>query len=66
MGAGRTELMKAIYGAIHCSQGQVFLETELVNINSPQQGLANGIAYISEDRKGDGLILGLSSPPSNA
>tara|TARA_R110001583_G_scaffold26571_7_gene95849 strand:+ start:17979 stop:19484 length:1506 start_codon:yes stop_codon:yes gene_type:complete len=60
MGAGRTELMKAIYGAIPCSQGDVFLEEELVNISNPQQGLAHGIAYISEDRKGDGLVLGLS------
>ena len=60
MGAGRTELMKAIYGALPCRAGEVYLESERVNISNPQQGLANGIAYISEDRKGDGLILGLS------
>ncbi|PKG39747.1 ribose ABC transporter ATP-binding protein RbsA [Psychromonas sp. Urea-02u-13] len=60
MGAGRTELMKAIYGALSCTQGEILLEGKLVNITNPQQGLANGIAYISEDRKGDGLILGLS------
>ena len=60
MGAGRTELMKVIYGALPSISGEVLIEGKTVKIDSPQQGLANGIAYISEDRKGDGLILGLS------
>ncbi|MFB1077558.1 ribose ABC transporter ATP-binding protein RbsA [Photobacterium damselae] len=60
MGAGRTELMKVIYGALTRESGDVILNGKIINPISPQDGLANGIAYISEDRKGDGLILGLS------
>ena len=60
MGAGRTELMKVIYGALPSERGVINLNNKTVNPVSPQDGLANGIAYISEDRKGDGLVLGLS------
>ncbi|USD62408.1 ribose ABC transporter ATP-binding protein RbsA [Vibrio sp. SCSIO 43140] len=60
MGAGRTELMKIIYGALKRQSGDVILNGKTINPDSPQEGLANGIAYISEDRKGDGLVLGLS------
>ncbi len=60
MGAGRTELMKVIYGALPRDGGDVVLNGKTVNPISPRDGLSNGIAYISEDRKGDGLILGLS------
>lgn len=60
MGAGRTELMKVIYGALERESGDVILDGKSVNARNPQEGLANGIAYISEDCKGDGLILSLS------
>ncbi|PKH05252.1 ribose ABC transporter ATP-binding protein RbsA [Moritella sp. Urea-trap-13] len=60
MGAGRTELMKAIYGALPRESGDVLLEGKVISPITPRDGLANGIAYISEDRKGDGLVLGLS------
>lgn len=60
MGAGRTELMKVIYGALPYESGEIKLHGKTINPISPQDGLANGIAYISEDRKGDGLVLGLS------
>ncbi len=60
MGAGRTELMKVIYGALERESGDVLLNGKVINPTSPHDGLANGIAYISEDRKGDGLVLGLS------
>ncbi|WNJ97413.1 ribose ABC transporter ATP-binding protein RbsA [Vibrio ruber] len=60
MGAGRTELMKVIYGAFPREKGEVRLDGKVVSPNTPQEGLASGIAYISEDRKGDGLVLGLS------
>lgn len=60
MGAGRTELMKVIYGALPSERGVINLDQKTINPVSPQDGLANGIAYISEDRKGDGLVLGLS------
>ena len=60
MGAGRTELMKAIYGALKRDSGELQLDGKIINPQTPQEALACGIAYISEDRKGDGLILGLS------
>lgn len=60
MGAGRTELMKVIYGALDRVSGNVILDGKVINPTSPQEGLASGIAYISEDRKGDGLVLSLS------
>jgi len=60
MGAGRTELMKVIYGALERTSGEVVLDGKSINPRSPQDGLSNGIAYISEDRKGDGLVLSLS------
>lgn len=60
MGAGRTELMKVIYGALEKQSGEVLLEGKPISVKTPQEGLARGIAYISEDRKGDGLVLSLS------
>ena len=60
MGAGRTELMKILYGALPRSAGRVLLNGREINIRTPQDGLANGIVYISEDRKRDGLVLGMS------
>ncbi|QUM77813.1 ribose ABC transporter ATP-binding protein RbsA [Moritella sp. 24] len=60
MGAGRTELMKAIYGALARESGDVILDDKVISPVTPRDGLVNGIAYISEDRKGDGLVLGLS------
>ena len=60
MGAGRTELVKTIYGALPHTSGTIKLNNKNINPRTPQEGLASGIAYISEDRKGDGLILRLS------
>ncbi|MXN89118.1 ribose ABC transporter ATP-binding protein RbsA [Pasteurella canis] len=60
MGAGRTELMKVIYGALPRSSGKIRLNEKEIHNTCPQDGLNNGIVYISEDRKGDGLILGMS------
>ncbi|CAI1075458.1 ribose ABC transporter ATP-binding protein RbsA [Serratia ficaria] len=60
MGAGRTELMKILYGAAPRKAGGVTLDGHEVIAHSPQDGLANGIVYISEDRKRDGLVLGMS------
>ncbi|ACX90217.1 ribose ABC transporter ATP-binding protein RbsA [Pectobacterium parmentieri] len=60
MGAGRTELMKILYGALPRTSGNVTLDGRDVVTRKPQDGLANGIVYISEDRKRDGLVLGMS------
>lgn len=60
MGAGRTELAKTIYGCFKRTSGQIHIDGKKVEINSPKEALKNKIAYVSEDRKGDGLLLGLS------
>lgn len=60
MGAGRTELMKVLYGALPRTTGSVILDGRQVVTRSPEEGLQNGIVYISEDRKRDGLVLGMS------
>ncbi|QIQ21549.1 ribose ABC transporter ATP-binding protein RbsA [Zophobihabitans entericus] len=60
MGAGRTELMKIVYGALPVKQGKVTLFGKSINNQTPEDGLSNGIVYISEDRKKDGLVLGMS------
>ena len=60
MGAGRTELMKVLYGALPRFSGTVTLDGKTVVARSPEEGLQNGIVYISEDRKRDGLVLGMS------
>ncbi|MDP5291590.1 ribose ABC transporter ATP-binding protein RbsA [Oceanimonas sp. CHS3-5] len=60
MGAGRTELARILYGAEPRSGGKTQLAGRPYRASTPHQGLDAGIAYISEDRKGDGLVLGLS------
>ena len=60
MGAGRTELAKTIYGYYKKQSGEIYIKGNKIENKSAKDGLKNGIAYVSEDRKGDGLILGLS------
>ncbi len=60
MGAGRTELAKSIYGAIKHTESDMYLEGQKLIINDEADALKQGIAYVSEDRKKDGLILGMS------
>lgn len=60
MGAGRTELAKTIYGYYKKESGKIYIDGKLTEIKSPKAGVKAGIAYVSEDRKGDGLVLSLS------
>ena len=60
MGSGRTEMAKVIFGAYEKSGGKVFLEGKEVHIKSPKEAIKLGIAYLTEDRKKDGLFLNLS------
>ena len=60
MGAGRTELAKTIYGHFSINSGKIIKKGKEMNLKSAQDGVKNRIAYVSEDRKGDGLILDLS------
>jgi ribose transport system ATP-binding protein len=59
VGAGRTEVARAIFGADPLDSGEVLLNGRPVRIKSPQDAVAHGIAYLSEDRKRYGLALGL-------
>ena len=56
MGAGRTELAKAIYGANPATGGSIAIDGEPVRLRSPQDGVKAGIGYVTEDRKLEGLI----------
>jgi ribose transport system ATP-binding protein len=60
MGSGRTELAKAIFGVFKDKSGDIYYRGEKIKINSPADAINNGIYYLSEDRKEEGLVLGLS------
>ncbi|MCG6172625.1 sugar ABC transporter ATP-binding protein [Anoxybacillus sp. LAT_35] len=60
MGAGRTEIMEAIFGIRKIDAGTVYLNQQPVKITSPRQAVEYGMAFITEDRKGKGLVLQMS------
>lgn len=57
MGAGRSELAKAIFGADRIDGGDIQFEGRSVSIGSPSDAIKLGIGYLTEDRKRDGLVL---------
>ena len=57
MGAGRTEVARALYGADLKQTGEIFINGKKVNIKTPEQAVKCGICYLSEDRKRFGLML---------
>lgn len=57
MGAGRTEVARLIFGADKKDSGKIFINGKEVTINTPQDAVAHGIGYLSEDRKRYGLIV---------
>ncbi|RUS60810.1 sugar ABC transporter ATP-binding protein [Pseudorhodobacter sp. E13] len=59
MGAGRTEVARAIFGADPREAGEIMVHGKPVQIASPKDAVAAGIGYLSEDRKHFGLALGL-------
>ncbi|WP_439627069.1 sugar ABC transporter ATP-binding protein [Shinella sp.] len=60
VGSGRTEVAKAIFGAEPAGHGTVKFSGRDANYTSPRQAVRDGIAMITEDRKGDGLALDAS------
>ena len=56
VGAGRSETAQAIFGILPIQSGEVLIEGKRVRINQPAQAVANGIAYVPEDRGTQGLI----------
>lgn len=59
MGAGRTEFALSIFGnsKSYDISGEVLINNQLVSLKKPKDAIDNGLAYVSEDRKGNGLIL---------
>lgn len=60
LGSGRSECVRAIFGADRITGGTVKMNGKLVKINQPIDAMKAGIGYIPEDRKGDGIIGDLS------
>jgi rhamnose transport system ATP-binding protein len=57
VGAGRTELARVVFGITPADSGEIFLNGERIQICSPQEAVAHGIAYVPEDRRRHGVIL---------
>ena len=57
MGAGRTETMRALFGADPIDSGDIYVNGKKVTIKSPQDAVKNGIGYLSEDRKRFGIVV---------
>ena len=60
VGAGRTELMHSLFGMTRPESGKITLHGEEVSFKSPRDAIKHGIAYVTEDRKGEGLVLPMS------
>ncbi|MDK8643192.1 sugar ABC transporter ATP-binding protein [Niallia taxi] len=60
MGAGRTEIMRTIFGLDSGESGEIWLNGKKVHIKTPVQAVKLGIGFITEDRKDEGLILDFS------
>jgi len=59
VGAGRTELARAVFGADRIDSGTIELDGRKLHIRGPQNAINAGIGYLTEDRKGEGLALQL-------
>jgi ribose transport system ATP-binding protein len=57
LGAGRTELARAIFGADPVDAGEFYLDGKRINISSPRDAVRHGLALLTEDRKAEGLLL---------
>ena len=60
VGAGRSELVSAIFGALPRQAGKLYLEGKEVTINSPIEAIQHGLGFLSEDRKKNGFIWTMS------
>ena len=60
VGAGRTEIAETLFGLREPSSGQILLDGEEVRLHSPADAIARGISLVPEDRKGQGLVLGMN------
>ncbi|WP_236950442.1 ATP-binding cassette domain-containing protein [Mycobacterium sp. MS1601] len=56
LGSGRTELARLLFGADRASSGDISINGKPVTLRSPRAAIAHGVAFTSEDRKGEGII----------
>ncbi len=59
VGSGRTEIMEMIFGMRPCT-GQIAVDGKPVSIRNPHDAIEHGIGFVTEDRKAQGLVLGMS------
>ncbi|MDR1535259.1 MAG: sugar ABC transporter ATP-binding protein [Planctomycetota bacterium] len=60
VGAGRTELCRLVFGADPRDSGEIFIDGGRADIRSPEDAIRNGIGFLTENRKDEGLVLHLS------
>ncbi len=60
VGAGRTEIAETLFGLREPTAGTILLDGEETRIHSPSDAIARGISLVPEDRKGQGLVLGMN------
>ncbi|MBC7529290.1 MAG: sugar ABC transporter ATP-binding protein [Chthonomonadaceae bacterium] len=60
VGAGRTETVRVIFGADAMDSGEILVDGKPVTIRSPQDAIKNGIGFVTEDRKHQGLVLNMA------
>lgn len=57
MGSGRTEIAQGIFGVLKKEKGEMFIDGKKVNISKPFDAIDNGIAFITENRRDEGLVI---------
>ncbi|CZQ98331.1 abc transporter [Trichococcus palustris] len=60
MGAGRTEMMRSIFGIDALESGELYLEGKKITVTNPSDAIRQGIGFLTENRKEEGLILDYS------
>lgn len=56
VGAGRTETMQALFGLTPADEGDIIFEGKPLKLKKPKEAIKHGIAYVTEDRKGEGIV----------
>ena len=56
VGAGRTEVMQALFGLTPADEGEIIFQGKKLNPREPREAIKNGLAFVTEDRKGEGLV----------
>lgn len=57
VGAGRSELARAVFGLDYLQSGEIYIHGKKVRIKSPRSAIKAGISFLTEDRRGEGLVL---------